>query len=117
LDNVFYVFQNQFAFGEAYASCFNKLLNTVDFGSIFPGLLCFEYFRHLGHFKETGQPSPIDPDLHFNPIRYTGSDCARPPSTDDKSDADQAPPTKQVTAKDKPEPREPFFLLYLFHTT
>ena len=64
----------------------------------------------------SGRPSQIDPDLHANPTRHNGSDNARPPPTDDTSDADQAPSTKQATAKDKPEPRQ-YFSLYLFHTT
>ena len=64
----------------------------------------------------SGQPSPIDPDLHANPTRYNGSDHARLPPTDDKSDAEQAPTPKQATAKDRPEPRQSFILFYLFST-
>jgi hypothetical protein len=63
----------------------------------------------------SGQPSPIDPDLHANPIRRNGSDHARSPSKDYKSDADQAPTTKPATAKDKPEPRQPFSIIFIPH--
>ena len=65
----------------------------------------------------TGRPSPIDPDHSRQPDDpiQRKRPCTRPPPTDDRSDAEQAPTPKQATAKDRPEPRQSLFLFS--HTT